>query len=270
MDRDKILNRYKENEEDRLIASKILDRINLSKTKNRIESSDFLSMHGKNIALYILNSLKETNYKFFGEDKNLDKQMLILYPENKAEIFENNRYDYSSLISIIRIELPDELKGTYEYRDYLSGIMKLGIERETFGDILVYNDRADVIVEKEVVKFLLLELPNLIRFKRCKIEEININELEEKIEEKEEINIISTSLRLDNIVAELARCSRSKAKEIIETDRVTINYENENRLTRQIKENDIIVIRGKGKFIFKEVIGETKSNKLRLVIEHYI
>ena len=45
--------------------------------------------------------------------------------------------------------------------------------------------------------------------------------------EFEEYNIIVTSLRLDNFVAELANCSRTRASEIISEGRVFVNSINE-------------------------------------------
>ena len=63
-------------------------------------------------------------------------------------------------------------------------------------------------------------------------------------------------------MAELAKCSRNVANEIIENQRVFINYENESRSSKLLSEGDVIVIRGKGKFIVKLINGETRKGKL--------
>ena len=80
--------------------------------------------------------------------------MLIIYPEKYNEIFENNRFDYSKMVDLIRITLPNELKGTYTHKDYLSGVMKLGVKREKIGDILVFEDGADIIVSNEICQYI--------------------------------------------------------------------------------------------------------------------
>ena len=101
--------------------------------------------------------------------------------------------------------------------------------------------------------------------------ELNINEMISLIIILSSIIIKdSESLRLDAIVAELARCSRNVANEIIENQRVFINYENESRSSKLLSEGDVIVIRGKGKFIVKLINGETRKGKLSVTIEHYI
>ena len=74
-----------------------------------------------------------------------------------------------------------------------------------------------------------------------------------------DIKIVASSLRLDNIIADLAKTSRSKAIDILEQERVWVNYEVESKATKLIKEKDIITIRGKGKFIVDEIAGSTKK-----------
>jgi len=102
---------------------------------------------------------------------------------------------------------------------------------------------------------------------------INIDELQNlrKPEiQKEIIKIIVPSLRLDNFVSDLARTSRSKAVQIIEQERVFVNGQNEKKSSKQIKLDDIITIRGKGRFVVKAFDGTTRSGRTVVVIEKYI
>jgi len=78
------------------------------------------------------------------------------------------------------------------------------------------------------------------------------------------------SLRLDNIVSDLARTSRSKASEIIAQERVFINGQSETKNSKNVKLNDIITIRGKGRFIIKEFTGTTRSGRTVILIEKYV
>lgn len=269
MDKSTILNKYN-NEEDRLFAAKILDKIKLAKTKNQIANTGFLDMYQKKISSKILNSEKEKNYLFYTPCEEAEKSMLIIYPEKYSQIFDENRFDYSKIIKLIRIKLPNELKGTYSHKDYLSGIMKLGIKREKIGDILVFEDGADIVVSEEICKYILNNLGQLTRFSKAKIEELNIAQIRSPQIKKQEIRITVTSLRLDNIVTELANCSRTIASQIIESGRVFINYENETRNSKIINEKDVIVIRGKGKFNIARIDGKTRKGKIAVIVEHYI
>lgn len=269
MNKSAILEKYV-NEEDRLFAAKILDKISLAKTRNQIVNTDFLNMYQKRISQDILNIMKEKSYTYYYACEEAEKAMLILYPDKYNEIFENNRYNYSEIVKLIRITLPNELKGTYSHKEYLSGIMKLGIKREKVGDILVFEDGADVVVSAEISKYIFNNLGQLTRFGKSKIEELDISKIRTPDIEKQEIRITVQSLRLDNIVSELANCSRTVANEIIASQRVFVNYENETRNSKQINLNDTIVIRGKGKFFIERIDGETRKGKIAVIVEHYI
>ena len=203
MEKSTIINKYV-NEDDKLFVAKILDKIKIAKTKNQITNTDFLSMHEQNISREILNIEKEKNYIYYLPCEELEKAMLIIYPDKCEEIFLNNRFNFSTLVCLIRITLPNELKGTYSHRDYLSGIMKLGIKREKIGDILVFEDGADVVCSNEISKYILNNLQQLTRFSKAKIEQLNISEIRKPDIKKEEKRITVSSLRLDNIVSELA------------------------------------------------------------------
>ena len=51
------------------------------------------------------------------------------------------------------------------HKDYLGGLMKLGIKREKLGDILVDADGADIIVKEEMTMYIENELKKLMQMK---------------------------------------------------------------------------------------------------------
>ena len=178
--------------------------------------------------------------------------------------------NYNKILKIVRVTLPEEEKGKYSHRNYLGGIVKLGLRREKVGDIIVGEDGADIITLAEFAEVLKKELPSLTRFENAKIEisEIqNLRKLELKVEET---TIIVPSLRLDNFVSDLARTSRNKAGEIIAQERVFINGQNETKNSKQVKIGDIITIRGKGRFVIKEFTGTTRSGRTVVLVEKYV
>ena len=267
MDKQKILNDYKK-QEDRILLAQILDKIEFSKQREKIEYTDFLDMYQISLVKNLLKKIDFENYVLYGGFEEAERRVLIIYPEKyNLEMIEKN---YSKIMNVIRIVLPEEEKGEYSHRNYLGGIIKVGIKREKVGDILVSNDGADILVKSETTETLKKELAGLTRFENAKFETIerkDIRKLEIKVEE---INIIVPSLRLDNFVSDLARTSRSKAVQIIDSERVFINGQNETKSSKQIKLGDIITIRGKGRFIVKEFSGTTRSGRTVVKIEKYV
>ena len=166
----------------------------------------------------------------------------------------------------MRIALPNENKGKYMHKDYLGALMKLGLKREKVGDILVDENGADIIIKEDILKFVLSNLPSLTRFSKAKVEEISLEDVRKIESKKEIITITIPSMRIDNIVSELARCSRGKANELLATERVLVNYEVIQKSSKEIKPKDIVTIRGKGRFEIKEIKGNTRSGRILLEV----
>ena len=173
-------------------------------------------------------------------------------------------------MNIIRVALPKENIGAFEHRDYLSAIMKFGIVREKFGDIVVYPEGADFIVQKDNSEYFKENLKELIRFKKAKIEILDIDEIHENTIQTEELSMIVNSMRIDNFVSEICHCSRNKAEEILLQERVMVNYEQITKNSKEIKPNDIITVRGFGRFVVKEISRKTKSDKNVVILIHNV
>jgi RNA-binding protein YlmH len=76
---------------------------------------------------------------------------------------------------------------------------------------------------------------------------------------------VIASLRLDVVVAELARTSRSKSLEMIQKGLVLLNYNETRDKAKEIREGDTITVRRKGKFKIGEIIGTTQKGNLRVI-----
>ena len=262
MSKAELLKDYK-NQEDKLLLAIVLDKIEISKSKKKIEFTDFLNLAEQDLVDKFLKKVKFENYYFFGGAGEAERKILIIYPEKLTE--EMARKNHSKMISVIKITLPIALDEGYDHRRYLGAIMKLGIEREKIGDISVKSKGAEIVIKNEVQKFLMQNLGSLTIFSSAEIE------AKKKIEtQKVEITEIVASLRLDNIVASLARTSRSKAIDILEQERVFLNFKNETKSSKQVKVGDVITIRGKGRFVFKEISGNTKKGRYVIKIDKFI
>lgn len=267
MDKQKILSNYKK-QEDKMLLAQILDKIEFSKQREKIEYTDFLDMYQISLVKSFMQKIDFKNFVLYGGFENSERNVLIIYPEKYTmNMVEKN---YSKIIKVIRVILGDEEKGRYSHRNYLGGIVKLGMKREKVGDILVSDDGADILVKNETAETLKQELGTLTRFENSKIEIVELDNLREQEIKVEEISLIVPSLRLDNFVSDLARTSRSKAVQIIDSERVFINGQNETKASKQIKLGDIITIRGKGRFIVKEFSGTTRSGRTVVKVEKYV
>ncbi len=254
--------------DDKILLAQVSDKIEMCENKNKIEYTNFLDLAQIELVQNYIDKLKIENYISYGGYEQSERKLFVIYPEKfNSTVVEKNLV---SIVKIVRIQLPDELKGKYAHRDYLGAVIKLGVKREKVGDIIVDNDGADIIVEKDISKFLLENLSGLTRFSKSKITIEKIDNLRTVEVRREERDIIVSSLRLDNVISELARCSRNKALDIINMERVFVNFQCETKKTKQIKTGDMVTIRGKGRFYIKELVGQTKSGRVIVKIEKFV
>lgn len=251
----------------KLLEAKIEDRYEFAVSKNKITHTDFLNMAEKMAVQKFLKEKSIQNYLFFGGNgEESERNILLFYPEKfSKQMVEKN---FSKIISAIRITLPKQLH--YEHKMYLSAIVKLGVKREKVGDIFVRENSTDIIVLNEMAMFLKNNLQQLTRFQKANCDIIDIQDVEPFKKQFENLEIIVSSMRLDNFVSELARCSRTKSCEILDGQRVFVNYEMETKGAKKIQIGDTITIRGKGKFIVEEMKHKTKTEKYVINLKKFI
>ncbi len=256
-----------ENFEQKLLIAKLTDKIKECKTKNKIVNTEFLNMNQKIIIKKELSRLKEKNYLFFGGYEEANFEVLVIYPQKfSEEIVQEN---LKNMVKAIKIKLPKELIGKYEHKNYLSAVMQQGLGRERIGDIIVHSDEAYIFALSENVEYLKNSLQNMTRFRKSTIEIIDYEKVKIKPQEFFDFDIKVASNRIDAIVAEIIKTSRNKAEEYIDNKKVLVNYKEELKYTKTIRENDIIVIRGKGKFIIDYIGDKNQKGRVTIKVKQY-
>ena len=62
-------------------------------------------------------------------------------------------------------------------------------------------------------------------------------------------------------------CSRSNALEVINEGRVFVNFSNVTKYNKILSLNDIITIRGTGRFYITEILGKTKKDNVKIKVK---
>lgn len=269
MNRNDILSKIT-NDEDRFLVAKLLDKIEFVAKRNSVEYTDFLDIRQSKMLEKVMKELKLNNYFLYGGYLEAERNVLVIFPNKLEDVFKQGQFDYNSIVEVIRIKLPNELKGMYSHRDYLGAVIKIGMKREKVGDIITNNNGADLIVLKESAKYILEGLKGLTRFSKSDFEEVKIEELNIAEPKIQRLEIIIPSMRIDSIVSEAIRISRSKASDMIKEERVFINNELITKGSKEAKEGDKVTVRGKGRFKVGNVINTTKKGNLVLEIEKSI
>jgi len=123
-------------------------------------------------------------------------------------------------------------------------------------------------------KFLLkTEMAHYISYEITKIGKLSVRLEERKYTEmlipKDDWLFEQTtvsSLRLDNMISSVYNISRQRAKQLIESGKVKVNWTENKRPDFVLELLDIASIRGYGRIQIKEIEGKTKKEKHRLLL----
>ena len=153
------------------------------------------------------------------------------------------------------------------HRDFLGAMMHLGVERETIGDIFLAEGGAYVFCTETAARLaeelLLTVRKTTVEVQRC----VPPKALLEPVVSEELVRV--TNERADAVVAHLYGLSREKAHELFRRELVFRNgcvLSNESAV---LKENDLVSVRGFGRFRFLGVEGLTKKGKKNVRVAVY-
>lgn len=221
----------------------------------------FLNDKEQFLAEKFLKRQNSVDYVFFGGYNGAQRKLLSVFPSG----FEPEEENFP--LSIIQITYNNAFSLTH--RDFLGCFMALGLKRETIGDILVSNGKALAIVKEEISSYILSQISKIgsVGVKLQIIEAINNEDIPKQ--NFKEINCTVASLRLDNICSAVTNLSREKACKLITSSLVCVNYTETTSVSFSVKKDDVITIRGYGKFIIYEINGTTKKGREKLIIKQY-
>lgn len=153
------------------------------------------------------------------------------------------------------------------HRDFLGAFMRLGIERSVVGDILAGEGRAVAFVRREMAPYFLDSLQKIGRVgvKAALGFEVPLP----AIREYQEISGVVASARLDCMAALLCRTSREKASKLIRLGLVAVNHQEALDSDWRLEENDVISIRGHGKFVIDSFGPLTSKGRLTVKCRKY-
>lgn len=242
---------------DKILLATLQDKIDQSYKACIQTNTGFLDVRQKNLAENYCKKINGLNYKFYGGYEEAERSICMISP--RAE-FERGQ------LTALRITA----SGTkaLSHRDYMGSILGLGIKRELIGDIMVHHEGADIIILKELADFFVSNYEKAGSVS-IKAEIISINDIKTGEENVEEVRQSVSSLRLDNMISSVFKLSRSNAVEAINGGIVYVNGQQVTKPDKLLKKGDKLVLRGKGKAIFEDILGSTKKDKTVILIKKY-
>ena len=204
----------------------------------------------------ILNSFNDIRYSVDGGYNDAERKVIFIYP------YYMEYEDIKNPLEIVQIEGNFKFK-EISHRDYLGAILNLGIVREKIGDIIIHDNFCQVIVDNSICDFLTLNLNKVSRNKVI-VNKISRDDIIPNSPNYKEVSFTVSSQRLDCIISGLYNISRQDSLKYINGERVHVNYEKITSPSKEIEDNSLISVRGKGRSIIVNVGDITKKGRIKV------
>lgn len=263
--------------EEQILYDHFEDMYNIAYNRGTPIYSDFTGLNGIELVYRLLDNKKISKNMYdkkictYGGYDGAIYQMICFLPDNDYIKIDNSDFPISCIkISPVNNKFCDKLT----HRDFLGAVMNLGIERDQVGDIIVnkldsYSNAYAAYVFCRSNKEKLVCSITQIKHTTVKTEVILDNNI--VIEQKfKEIPGSVASLRLDCIISVACRSSRSQCLTHIGSGNVFINGRCCTENAKEIKNGDIITIRGFGKYLIETSEVITKKGRFHIIAKQYV
>lgn len=215
-----------------------------------------------------------TDFLSLAEQSTLEELRLVSvldggYPlaERKIARFGES-YGEDFPIVFVKIEpVQDKFADKLSHRDFLGSILGLGLRRSVLGDIIVKDNRAYLICLDIIADFIVSELDKV---KHTNVKCSRVDSLPESSCELPPVtSVVVPSERVDAIVAEVFNISRSESRRYFDRELVFINSRVVRKAEKTPEPDDIISVRGLGRFVYVGIDRTTAKGRLRVSVRRF-
>ena len=245
--------------EDHVFIDRVLELVDRVEQQYSFELTSFLNPHQVNILRQI------------GAHHGLQVfSSAEIYPTEYARVILAPSYyqleasDFE--ISLLEVLYPDKFYRLSHSQVLGSLLHQLGIERKSFGDILVGQGKIHIYVDERFSSYFKENLKKIAKAS-VKIREIDCRERITVDEPSKLKDLLVTSVRLDKLVASTFKLARSVAVQLVQSGQVKVNYATIDNPSRMIQVADLISVRKYGRFKILSENGLSKSGKYKLTVE---
>ena len=221
--------------------------------------TDFLGLAEQSI----LKSTVRDGYTLFGGADGCERVMA------RFGIPSELGYEEDFPIGIIEIAPKSEkFAERLTHRDYLGSILNLGIERDILGDIIIRDTKAYLFVKSDMADFI---TDSLTRIRHTEVILKKVKEIPDgELFKTKRIRIQANGERVDAVVAKVFSLSRDDSAALFKRGLVFINGVECVSVSKTLKCDDIVSVRGHGRFIYRGYESLSKKGKLNIEIDVYV
>ncbi|MBQ8752851.1 MAG: hypothetical protein IJZ13_07085, partial [Clostridia bacterium] len=198
--------------------------------------------------------------RFYGGHSEAEQTMVGVFPDGYPPL------DEAFPLSAVAFFYREDVQLTH--RDVLGTLLGAGIRREKLGDILCGNGLAVVMADEELVPFLTQQIDRIggegVRVQPGYDGPLPVFHRYRPVEGT------VASPRLDAVLKLLIATSRETAADMIRTGLISVNHRVCNEVALTLREQDVLSVRGRGRYRIEKIGPETQKGRLRISAVQYI
>ncbi|MDE1547927.1 RNA-binding protein [Jeotgalibaca caeni] len=218
--------------------------------------SDFLDPRQQYIVEMLVGKKGEVQVDFFGGYEAAERKRAFLYPE----YFQPKQEDYE--IKLYEIQYPTKF-AELSHGKILGTLIGSGMKREMFGDIMTNGEQWQFFVAHHVHNYIESQLTKIGKV-TVRLEEKSYTDLIMPTDDWTIESGTVSSLRADTVISSVYNISRQRAKELITSGKVKLNWAPFERADFELGLLDILSIRGYGRIQLRAIEGKSKKDKWRI------
>ncbi|WP_158737634.1 RNA-binding protein [Alteribacillus sp. YIM 98480] len=242
--------------EEHAFVEQVMEWKEVVETKYERKLTDFLDPREQDILSSIVGKDETVHLSFWGGANGCERKRALLYPfyeKAEPEDFE---------LTLFELKYPSKFV-TIGHRDVLGSLTGLGLKRSKYGDILEGSGRFQFIAAKDIAIFIEMNLQKIGKAS-ISLENIPLQQMLPIEDYWEEVQTTVSSFRLDVMIAEMYRLSRSKAAPFIEKGRVKVNWKSVDQVSFPLQPGDYVSVRGLGRRKLLHTEGKTKKGRWKI------
>ncbi|TAH68647.1 MAG: RNA-binding protein [Anaerolineaceae bacterium] len=250
--------------QEQLLQRRFQDLANMAEAREGLLFTDFLNLHEQDLFLRMKNEIPRIKYFSYGGYEEAERKILCFCGNYMIE----NENDIEFPISCLHIKpINSKFSDKLSHPDILGAVLNLGIDRSKVGDIILDNNEGYLFCSTSIHSFISEQLS---RVKHTVVSASIIDNWDfEYNPNLKPITGTVTSVRLDSILSIAFKGSRSSLSGLIAGGKVFVNSKNILSNSYTLKENDIVSVRGYGKFIYAGTSKQTKKGRFSVKILLY-
>ncbi len=187
--------------------------------------------------------------------------------ERRTARFGNPDTGETPVVCVRVVPVSKKFAEALSHRDVLGALMNLGLRREMLGDIVLDDGEACLFCAAAVAGYIVEQLDRIRHTSVCC--EIDDSPTDIVTAAPAEKLFTVASERLDVLIAAVYYLSRADSQTLFPQQRIFINGRLTESPAASPKADDIVSVRGYGRFVYYGVRGETKKGRLRVAAGVY-